>query len=176
MKIPTNSIASLGDYINAQREEAELNKRVGLKAAEQMEAMKSLGSGLKSPELGSQFAEGPGPSLGGPDVKQLDIMPGIESEMKSAGIEPAVDFKTGSEAGEDSGIGGDVGGAAIMAGASALKGILKAKAEKEAIEFQKKREMTESQSKAQQKTAARGMGAGVQNMQQLIANFRASAR
>jgi hypothetical protein len=171
-----NSIASLGDYINAQKEEALLNKRVQAQTDAQMEAMKSFGSELKSPELGSQFAEGPGPSLGGPDVKQLDMMPGIESEMKSAGIEPAVDFKTGAEANGGADIGGDVGSAAIMAGASALKGILKAKAEKEALEFQKKREMTESQSKAQQKTAARGMGAGVQNMQQLIANFRSSAR
>jgi hypothetical protein len=96
--------------------------------------------------------------------------------MKEAGVDPGVELKTGIKGGSETEIGSDVGGAAIMAGASALKGILKANAEKEAIEFQKKREMTESQSKAQQKTAARGMGAGVQNMQQLIANFRSAAR
>jgi len=157
---------NLADYIESQRQ-------IGDKVA----AMQSPSSAFQQPELGSKFTEGAGPSVGGPDVKGLDSMPSIKAEMSSAGIEQGPELSTGLKASEsDGGISGDVGGAAIMAGASALKGIMKAKAEKEALEFQKKREMTQKQSEAQQKTAARGMGAGVQNMQQLIANFRSAAR
>lgn len=156
---------NLADYIESQR---QIGDRVA--------AMQSPTAAFQKPEMGSQFDEKAGPSVGGPDVQGLDKMPEIKSEMKAAGVEPGVELETGLKGEDGGGISSDVGGAAIMAGASALKGILKAKAEKEAIEFQKKREMTESQSKSQQKTAARGMGAGVQNMQQLIANFRAAAR
>jgi hypothetical protein len=164
-----NTVPSLGDYIN-------MMKDIDQQGKDRLAAMQSPSAAFQKPEFGSQFSEGSGPSLGGPDVKELDKMPEVIGSMKEAGVDPGVELKTGIKGGSETEIGSDVGGAAIMAGASALKGILKANAEKEAIEFQKKREMTESQSKSQQKTAARGMGAGVQNMQQLIANFRSAAR
>lgn len=161
-----NPVPSLGDYIQMQK---DIEKRLpGVKA--------DLSTGTM-PESGySVFEEMKAAGIPEPIENVANIGAGAEAlkmpefgSQFSDGVKPEV-------SGDGIEIGSDFGGAAIAAGASALKGILKAKAEKEAIEFQKKREMTESQSKSQQKTAARGMGAGVQNMQQLIANFRTAAR
>lgn len=161
-----NPVPSLGDYIQMQK---DIEKRLpGIKAAEAAGAApvsgQSVFDAMKEAGIPEPIEQTANIGAGAEALK----MPEFGSQF-SDGVKPDV-------SGDGIEVGGDVGGSAIMAGASALKGILKAKAEKEALEFQKKREMTESQSKAQQKTAARGMGAGVQNMQQLIANFRSAAR
>lgn len=194
-----NKIASLGDYVEKQKylksiEDQISKENLAMQGIEEapaplvagMSEKEQMSSGIFQPQsysdpskqmqneinlMKAKAGEG-GPQMSFAEPVSEAERVGLQEKLKGDASAPS-DVTGAKESNEG---GANIGGAAVMAGASVLKGILKGKAEKEAVEFQKKREMLEKQSEAQQKTSARNVGASMQNMQQLIANFRSAAR
>jgi hypothetical protein len=165
---------SLADYIEASRpgEEAEWMKnkeRLDADLEQRIAKAQSPSEAFEMPELGHQFNTEKQVSLSGSKD--------VATQEPSLGVDTKLDFKTpeiGKDAAESASKTnwGGAADAGVQATAKAIGGVLKAKAEKEALEYGIKQGIQQSRSKAQQQTYERNVASGMKNLQQLISNYR----